>query len=257
MLYYLRVEKNIRNLDIMKIAVVTGASSGLGKAIAVELQKREYTVVAVCRRDPGFCNDFVAADFSDPVSRDAGIAELKKRYPRIDILVNNAGIGSYATWEELSEEEMRREFEIDFFAPVALTRGLLENLEGGCVVNISSAAALVPVACMGAYCAVKAALRAFSQTLKMEAASRNIHVLNVCPGRIDTGFSSRAVGGRKPPETPGRTASNAETFARKVCNSITARRRELVYPCWYRLAALFSRLFPGVAENANRRIWKL
>lgn len=241
----------------MKIAVVTGASSGLGKAIAVELQKREYTVVAVCRRDPGFCNDFVAADFSDPVSRDAGIAELKKRYPRIDVLVNNAGIGSYATWEELSEEEMRREFEIDFFAPVALTRGLLENLEGGCVVNISSAAALVPVACMGAYCAVKAALRAFSQTLKMEAASRNIHVLNVCPGRIDTGFSSRAVGGRKPPETPGRTASNAETFARKVCNSITARRRELVYPCWYRLAALFSRLFPGVAENANRRIWKL
>ena len=241
----------------MKIAVVTGASSGLGKAIAAELQKREYTVVAVCRRDPGFCDDFVAADLSDTASRDAGIAELKKRYPKIDVLVNNAGIGSYATWEELTEPELRREFEIDFFAPVALTRGLLDNLDGGCVVNISSAAALVPVACMGAYCAVKAALRAFSQTLKMEVSSRNIHVLNVCPGRIDTGFSSRAVGGRKPPETPGRTASNAETFARKLCNAVARRRRELVYPYWYRFAALFTRLFPGINEHANRKIWRL
>ncbi|MBQ9777181.1 MAG: SDR family NAD(P)-dependent oxidoreductase [Lentisphaeria bacterium] len=241
----------------MKIAVVTGASSGLGKAIAAELQRKGYTVAAVCRRDPGFCDDFIAADFSDPASRDAGVAELKKRYPHIDILVNNAGIGSYATWEELSEEELRREFEIDFFAPVAITRGLLDELAGGCVVNISSAAALVPVACMGAYCAVKSALRAFSQTLKMELAGRNIHILNVCPGRIDTGFSSRAVGGRKPPETPGRTASNAETFARKVCNAAERRRRELVYPYWYRFAGIFARMFPAVTESANRKIWKL
>ncbi len=241
----------------MGIAVVTGASSGLGKAIAAELKKNGYTVVAVCRRDPGFCDDFIAADLADTVSRDAGIAELKKRYPQIAVLVNNAGIGSYATWEELSEAELRREFEIDFFAPVALTRGLLDNLENGCIVNISSAAALVPVACMGAYCAVKSALRNFSQTLQMEVVSRNIHVLNVCPGRIDTGFSSRAVGGRKPPETPGRTASNAETFARKVCRAIASRRRELVYPWWYRLAGAFARTFPGITERANRKIWKL
>ena len=245
------------DISAKPVAVVTGASSGLGKAIAGELKNQNFFVVAVCRRDPGFCDDFVCMDLADADSRDAGITVLKEKYPVISVLVNNAGIGSYATWEELTEAELRREFEIDFFAPVLLTRALLDELKNGCVVNISSAAALVPVACMGAYCAVKSALRAFSKTLKMELVSRNIHVLNVCPGRIDTGFSSRAVGGRKPPETPGRTASDIRVFARKVCKAVRQRKRELVYPAWYRLAGIFAGIFPAFTEKANRRIWKL
>ena len=91
----------------------------------------------------------------------------------------------------------------------------------------------------------------------MEAAAYGIHVLNVCPGRIDTGFSSRAVGGRKPPETPGRTSSDIHVFARKVCRAIKRRRRELVYPAWYKAAGIFAAVFPGFTEWANRRIWKL
>ena len=175
------------------------------------------------------------------------------------MLVNNAGIGSYATWEELSDAELRREVELDFLAPVALTKELLGCVAAarGAVINISSAAAYIPVACMGAYNAVKAALRMFSVTLQMEVAGRGVHVLNVCPGRVDTGFSSRALGGRKPPETPGRTSSSAEVFARKVFNAYRKRKRELVYPGWYWFAIVFARWFPGCCERINRRIWQL
>ena len=110
---------------------------------------------------------------------------------------------------------------------------------------------------MGAYNAVKAALRMYSLTLRMEVAGRGIHVLNVCPGRIDTGFSTRALGGRRPPETPGRTSSSAEVFAQKLFRACRKHRRELVYPGWYRPVIWFARHFPGVVERANRRIWRL
>ncbi len=244
-----------------KTAVVTGASSGLGRAVAREFRRRGFTVIALCRHAPeaDTADRFLAVDLTDAEQRTRAAAAIEQEFGRLDVLVNNAGIGSYATWEELSEEELRREFELDFFAPVELTRALLPLLEKsrGSIVNISSVAAQIPVGCMGAYNAVKAALRMYSLTLRMEVAGRGIHVLNVCPGRVDTGFSSRALGGRKPPETPGRTASSSEEFARKLFRACRARRRELIYPGWYRPAIWFSRCFPGVVERVNRRIWHL
>ena len=217
-----------------KTAAVTGASSGLGRAVAREFRRRGFTVIALCRHAPeaDTADRFLAVDLTDAEQRTRAAAAIEQEFGRLDVLVNNAGIGSYATWEELSEEELRREFELDFFAPVELTRALLPLLEKsrGSIVNISSVAAQIPVGCMGAYNAVKAALRMYSLTLRMEVAGRGIHVLNVCPGRVDTGFSSRALGGRKPPETPGRTASSAEEFARKLFRACRARRRELIYP---------------------------
>ncbi|UKI33816.1 MAG: SDR family NAD(P)-dependent oxidoreductase [Lentisphaeria bacterium] len=182
-----------------KIAVVTGASSGLGRAVAREFRRRGFTVIALCRHAPeaDTADRFLAVDLTDAEQRTRAAAAIEQEFGRLDVLVNNAGIGSYATWEELSEEELRREFELDFFAPVELTRALLPLLEKsrGSIVNISSVAAQIPVGCMGAYNAVKAALRMYSLTLRMEVAGRGIHVLNVCPGRVDTGFSSRALGG--------------------------------------------------------------
>ena len=67
----------------------------------------------------------------------------------------------------------------------------------------------------------------------------------------------RALGGRRPPETPGRTSSSAEVFAQKLFRACRKHRRELVYPGWYRPVIWFARHFPGVVERANRRIWRL
>ncbi len=241
--------------------VITGASSGLGAALAKEFHRNGFYVVVLCRTRPDSTEveEFFSVDLSKPEELRSVAIELKQRFSRIEVLVNNAGIGSYATWEELSESELRRELEIDFLAPVLLTRELLDALAlgHGTIINISSVAAYVPVACMGAYNAVKAALRMFSITLQMEVSGRGVHVLCVCPGRVDTGFSARALGARKPPETPGRSSSSAEGFARKVYRAYRKRKRELIYPQWYFWAMLFSRWFPGLTEKINRRIWGL
>ena len=254
-----------------KIAIVTGAGRGLGRGIARKLAQEGAVVVAcdVALENVQETVKLIDTEGGKAKAMACNVASLQDvealfqsvigEYGQVDVLVNNAGIGSYATWEELSDAELRREVELDFLAPVALTKELLGCVAAarGAVINISSAAAYIPVACMGAYNAVKAALRMFSVTLQMEVAGRGVHVLNVCPGRVDTGFSSRALGGRKPPETPGRTSSSAEVFARKVFNAYRKRKRELVYPGWYWFAIVFARWFPGCCERINRRVWQL
>ena len=197
-----------------KTALVTGSSSGLGLAVAQELKKRNYRVIGLGRKKPENVSeeDFICCDLSKPEALDTLSTELHRRTGRLDLLVNNAGFGGYATWEELPPEELRRMFEVDFFAPVRLAQILLPELSKtqGAIINISSVAALAPVPCMGAYSAVKAALLSFSQTLRAEASLQNVRVVTICPGRISTGFSSRAITLRACPETPGNKVSTAK-----------------------------------------------
>lgn len=242
-------------------AVITGVSGGLGLALAARFRRGGFTVAGIARSEPpaGAVDRFIAADLTVPAERRRAVAELTAAFGRVDVLINNAGIGSYATWEELDEIDLRRVFEIDFFAPVALTRELIGPLAAsrGTVINISSMAAHIPVACMGAYNAAKAALRMFSETLRMETRGRGIQVLDVCPGRINTGFSKRALGARQVPETPGRSSSDAAVFADRVFAACRRKRWSLTYPIWYGPVAFFIRLFPGVCLRVNRKIWKL
>ena len=89
-----------------KIAVVTGASSGLGRAVAREFRRRGFTVIALCRHAPeaDTADRFLAVDLTDAEQRTRAAAAIEQEFGRLDVLVNNAGIGSYATWEELSED---------------------------------------------------------------------------------------------------------------------------------------------------------
>lgn len=240
-----------------KIVLVTGISGGLGAAMARHFRQQGYYVYGAARTAPqeGCCDEFIACDLTDPAARKA----LAERFERLDVLVNNAGIGSYATWQELGEEGLRKLFEVDFFAPVALTMDLLEPLTAakGAVINISSVAAEVPVACMGAYNSAKAALRMFSESLRPELSARRIRVLTVLPGRINTGFSKRALGGRKVPSTPGWGASTPEGLAKTVYRAFLRGRRGVIYPWWYGAVIAFVRRFPAVNEWGNRRAWDL
>ena len=243
-----------------KTALVTGSSSGLGKAIADELRRNSCRVIGLGRHRPAETDpaDFIECDLSDPTEVEKIPGELQKRTDTLDILVNNAGFGGYATWEELPPEELRRMFEVDFFAPVRLAQMLLPLLSrsGGSIVNISSVAALVPVPCMGAYSAVKAALKSFSATLRAEASLQNVKVITVCPGRISTGFSSRAITLRDCPDTPGNHVDPVK-FARKVCCTIRRNRRVLVYPAWYTLFIKFAEYFPELYMRMALKVWKL
>ena len=243
-----------------KVALVTGSSSGLGKAIAQELARRSCRVIGLGRKKPEGVleNDFIVCDLSDPTSVEKLSDELAKRTDRLDILVNNAGFGGYATWEELPQTELRRMFEVDFFAPARIAQMLLPKLSenGGFIINIASVAALAPVPCMGAYSAVKAALASFSATLRAEASLQNVKVLTVCPGRISTGFSSRAIILRECPETPGNKVST-EKFARKTVNAALKGKARVIFPAWYGLFIAFTRLFPATYMRMALKVWKL
>ena len=243
-----------------KTALVTGSSSGLGSAIASELARRNCRVIGLGRKKPADVpeSDFIVCDLSDPASVEQIPAELAKRTGKLDILVNNAGFGGYATWEELPQSELRRMFEVDFFAPARIAQMLLPMLSQskGNIINIASVASWAPVPCMGAYSAVKAALASFSATLRAEASLQGVKVLTVCPGRISTGFSSRAITLRECPETPGNKVST-EKFARKVVKSALNGRGLIVFPGWYRLFIGFTRIFPETYMRMALKVWKL
>ncbi|MCQ2379257.1 MAG: SDR family NAD(P)-dependent oxidoreductase, partial [Victivallaceae bacterium] len=199
-----------------KIVLVTGASSGLGRAIARRFAAGNHTVIGVSRHRPDAALAlWIPADLTCAGDGEKIARIVAEKYGRLDVLVNNAGMGSYATWEELPEAELRALFELDFFAAVALTKSLLTQLEksGGSVINISSAAARLWVPCMGSYCAAKAALAMFSNTLGIELAGRGVRVLDVAPGQINTGFSRRAFGHRPVPDSPGSGMTSPEKLA--------------------------------------------
>ena len=238
--------------------LITGASSGLGRAMAARFRRDGFTVIGVSRHCPEATVDrWIEADLTTAAGRDLVARTMQDEVGTLTVLINNAGKGSYATWEELPENELREIFELNFFAPVLLTGLLLPLLEksGGMIINIASVAGRMYVPCMGAYCATKAAMNLYSDSLRPELAKRRIGVLNVMPGRIDTGFSSRAFGRRQPPETPG--GGNAEVFADHVIMAYRRRRRHLVYPGWYRLAMLLPKLIPGLYDKKNIQLWRL
>lgn len=246
--------------DSRPVVLITGASSGLGLAMLAEFKKRGFRVIAVSRKSPEFSPDLhISADLTDSASFELILAQLNAFCDgRLDLLINNAGMGAYETWESLGDAELRTVFELNFFAPVKLVKTLLPLLKAskGSIINVSSIAGHMSVPCMGAYCASKAAVSMFSDTLRMELVSSGVSVMNVTPGRIDTGFSKRSFGTRKVPSKFGGYASPA-VFASTVFKAYSKRRRSLIYPRWYFVAPLFAKLFRPFYEAANLKEWKL
>ncbi len=244
-----------------KIAIVTGGSSGLGFAMATELKNQGYFVVIVARnKGENFdFDDFIACDLSSEESRNELFGTIQSKYPAIDILINNAGIGSYAANYELELNDLRRLMEINYFAPVDINSKLLDNVSSaeGTIVNISSIAGLMPVACMGAYCSSKAAFFMHSESLRMEVGAKNVHILTVCPGRINTGFSSRAIKVRECPDTPSNKNESAAKLAKKIYKAIQRKKDILIFPWWYSIVVWFTRKFKRIYRYGNKRVWRL
>jgi NAD(P)-dependent dehydrogenase (short-subunit alcohol dehydrogenase family) len=181
-----------------RVWLITGASSGFGRAIADAALERGDAVVATARRTEALSDlegveraHVAALDVTDPAQREAVIAEALERFGRIDVLVNNAGRTQVGAVEETTDEELRELFELHFFAPAALTRAVLPHMRrqgGGAIVQMSSVGGQVTAAGFGAYCATKFALEGLTQTLRDEVAGFGIHTLIVEPGAFRTGL---------------------------------------------------------------------
>jgi NAD(P)-dependent dehydrogenase (short-subunit alcohol dehydrogenase family) len=186
-----------------KVALVTGASSGLGRGLSLALAKAGASVLLVARREEKLHEavDAIARTGGDAAYHVADVRVVPAlydlvdvalaRFKKLDILVNNAGVGDRAPLSELKRGEITEMIETDLSAAIYLTQAALPALARSApseVVNIASNAGLESFAEGTAYCAAKAGLVAFSRALALELKPQGIRVTTLCAGSIDTAF---------------------------------------------------------------------
>ncbi|GHG95819.1 oxidoreductase [Streptomyces lanatus] len=181
-----------------KVWLITGASSGFGRAIAEAVLAEGDVVVGAVRR-PEALDDLVAAhpdqtealrlDVAETGAAEAAVRDVIARHGRVDVLVNNAGRTHVGAFEETTERELRELFEVHVFGPVALTRAVLPHMrerKSGAIVQMSSMGGQMSFAGFSAYSGTKFALEGLSEGLADEAAEFGIKVLIVEPGSFRT-----------------------------------------------------------------------
>jgi NAD(P)-dependent dehydrogenase (short-subunit alcohol dehydrogenase family) len=248
----------------MKVAVVTGASSGIGEATVRELARRGWHCVLVARRqerleplaaDVG--GEFELCDVAERDEVERMAAAVLARHPRIDLLVNNAGIPGRADFFALEPERIEAVLRTNYLGSVWCARAFERGLQAGAhVVNVVSVAGTVAFAPAGPYAASKHAQLAFSRSLAGLLAPRGVQVHTVLPGFVETeGFPQRAV---LQSAIFRRTVIRPALVAERIADAVESGKRELFVPRWYRLFAVAQALFPGlvarlVARSGYRR----
>ena len=173
-----------------RIALITGCSTGIGRALAIKLSEQNYIVYAGAR-DTSTLTD-IASQYLLPVKLDvtsaadisAVVLRITQEKGRLDDLVNNAGYGAMGPIIEMPPEKLQQQFDTNVFAPVVLTQRCFPLLRAGIgaqVINIGSVSGITPTPFSGAYCASKAALNALTDIMRMEFAPFGIHAMTVYP----------------------------------------------------------------------------
>lgn len=183
-----------------KTILITGCSSGIGKALAVEAKQQGYRVFATARKASDLAElqqlglEVIALELTDPTSVRHAVSQLQQRAGQLDILINNAGYGAMGPVLDAGATGLRQQFEVNVFAVMDLIQACLPLLlkSKGLIVNIGSVSGVLTTPFAGVYCASKAALHSLSDALRMELAPFGVRVLTVQPGAIDTGFAQRA-----------------------------------------------------------------
>jgi NAD(P)-dependent dehydrogenase (short-subunit alcohol dehydrogenase family) len=214
---------------VRKLALITGASTGFGKELASALLERDWDVIATMRsaaarkelvaeeaaKYPGRLH-LLSLDVAEPAERKAVAAHVEKMGGRLDLLVNNAGYGQFGALEDLSEQQLRWQFEVNFFGPAFLTRDLLPALRAakGKVLNISSILGLVSLPLAGAYCSSKYALEGLSEALSFELEPHGVQVCAVEPGGFRTRFNANMMWGEGSRREDSPYKAQTEGYAR-------------------------------------------
>lgn len=175
----------------MPRALVTGCSTGIGRATALELTARGYDVVATARRIESIADLAVAETTTLDVDSDESVAKARAAIGAVDVLVNNAGVGLEGSIEEVPLDDVRRTFETNFFGAVRMITAFLPAMREqrrGAIVNVTSVAGIVAGPLSGYYSATKFALEAVSEALHLEVGHFGIRVLIAEPGAIATSF---------------------------------------------------------------------
>jgi short-subunit dehydrogenase len=254
-----------------QVVVVTGASMGIGEAIAkvfaqegasVVLLSRDAARAEAARARIGFPDRTVAlsCDVRHSEDIDRVLALTLHHFKRIDVWINNAGHGLLDSVSQMEMAACHDMFATNFFGAVSAMQAVIPVMRqqgGGTIVNISSVAGHIPLPFHGAYSATKFALNAIGKAAGAELKKDGIRVLTVCPGYVATDFGKNAVQGRelkrvRPSSVKGVTS---ERVARATLQGVLKRKREVIVPWTMHVPVKLYQLFPvGLVEWAMSRM---
>ncbi len=250
--------------------LITGASQGIGRALALAAARRGARVLAVARSDDllrqladearaaGGILEPVHADVTCPDDRRRMVEAALRHFGGLDVLVNNAGVGATGHFAECGPERLRTIMEVNFFALTETTRAFLPLLRQGqrpAIVNISSIAGKRGIPARSEYSASKFAVQGFSEALRAEMARFGIDVLVVCPGLTRTNFSRNMLEQRARLQMDHLRGMTAEDVATATLRAIERGTDEVCLTLQGRLMVLVSRFFPRLADRiAARRV---
>ena len=246
-----------------KVVVVTGASMGIGEAIAkvfadagasVVLLSREASRAEAARQRVGHTGRTLAmaCDVRNREEIDRALALTLHNFDHVDVWVNNAGVGIRDSVADMETSACRELFETNFFGTIACIQAVVPAMRkngGGTIINISSVAGHLPVPFMSLYSASKFALNALGKGARLELQRDNIHLLTVCPGYVRTDFGKHVVADRQGTVRPQSVRGiTAERVAQAAYRGYRQRKREVVVP-WAMIPVIkLYQLFPGLVE---------
>jgi NAD(P)-dependent dehydrogenase (short-subunit alcohol dehydrogenase family) len=246
-----------------KVAIVTGASSGIGEATVLELASRGASVVAaarsvekledLARRAAASGVLVVEADVADRGSVKAMVGRTVEKFGRLDVLVNNAGLGLSGRVAELRPEDLRYVFEVNTIGPLNCVQAALPHMgEGGRIINVSSVVGKRAIPKVGGYCSTKFALNALSDSLRVEVADRGVSVTSVYPGTTRTSFrdNSRRTKDEKRGWRP--KGVTPEKVAKRIAVAAEKEPRDVYVTASDRLFVAGVTLFPGLTDMVLR-----
>jgi short-subunit dehydrogenase len=255
-----------------KVAVITGASMGIGEAIA-KLFLREGAKVVLCSRDlartqaaeqrigDGANTLSVACDVSRRDNVDALVKASVEKFGRIDLFINNAGFGLNDAVADMGMAELRRMFDTNFFGAVECMQAVVPIMRqqgGGDIVNISSVSGHISTPYMSGYAATKHAMNAVGKAARMELQRHNINVLTVSPGYIATDFVKNMTKGKNPQRVGSsvKYAVTPDVVADATLRGILKRKREVVVPRFYTVFIKLYQNAPWLVERTIRKALK-
>lgn len=252
-----------------KIALITGAASGLGLDLARILQ-HDYQLVLLDVNQQGLdtCVELFptarcyAVDLSDSTALAETIERLSVELTRLDVLINNAGITHRSLARETSQQVIHKVMAVDYHAPVQLTQALLPLLEadgGGRIVTIGSMAGWMPVIERAGYCAAKSALHQYFEVLRAElaTAASPVRVLQVYPSFLDTPIENHALDGSggiaKHPRSMVGKMRSSQWMAERIVVALDKGRERLFPDKFTYFASLLYRVAPRLYQRLMRR----